>query len=340
MANTNAPMPTYVTPFLKEDGRVNEPWYRFLFQLQQRTGGSAGSNFVTQAQLDATNAQVTAQELEINGFYPDTPYLPDDLKELGSVQFPIGTMALQNADSVAITGGSIDGTTIGAGIPSSGAFTTVTATTPIGIASGGTGANTAAGARTNLGLGTMATQNANAVAITGGAIDGTTVGATTAASGKFTTLQATSTITPSSTAGIVGTTTNDNANAGSFGEYQSASATGASLTSGNSANAVSFSLSAGDWDVMGVCTFVPAGGTTITVVQSGVNTVSATNAAANTGGFNVVYGTPPAGQGPVLLSPLVRLSLSTTTTVYLVVAAQFSGSTCTASGFIRARRVR
>lgn len=36
------------------------------------------------------------------------------------------------------------------------------------------------------GLGTMATQNANAVAITGGAINGTTVGATTRAAGNFT----------------------------------------------------------------------------------------------------------------------------------------------------------
>lgn len=40
--------------------------------------------------------------------------------------------------------------------------------TDIPVADGGTGASTAAGARTNLGLGTMATQNANAVAITGG----------------------------------------------------------------------------------------------------------------------------------------------------------------------------
>jgi hypothetical protein len=45
-------------------------------------------------------------------------------------------------------------------------------TTPLTIPKGGTGASTASGARTNLGLGTMATQNANAVAITGGTVTG------------------------------------------------------------------------------------------------------------------------------------------------------------------------
>lgn len=40
------------------------------------------------------------------------------------------------------------------------------------VAGGGTGATTAAGARTNLGLGTIATQNSNAVNITGGTITG------------------------------------------------------------------------------------------------------------------------------------------------------------------------
>ena len=40
------------------------------------------------------------------------------------------------------------------------------------------------------GLGTMSTQNANNVAIIGGAIDGTTIGTTTRADGKFTTLAA------------------------------------------------------------------------------------------------------------------------------------------------------
>ena len=75
----------------------------------------------------------------------------------------LGTMAYENANSVAITGGSIGGvgisgstinnTPIGATTPSTGAFTSLTATSPIPITSGGTGASTASGARTNLGLG-------------------------------------------------------------------------------------------------------------------------------------------------------------------------------------------
>jgi len=57
----------------------------------------------------------------------------------------------------------------------------LTLNTALAVTSGGTGANTAADARTNLGLGTMSTQNASAVAVTGGtisnvAITGGTVG--------------------------------------------------------------------------------------------------------------------------------------------------------------------
>jgi hypothetical protein len=46
----------------------------------------------------------------------------------------------------------------------------------VAIGNGGTGANTQATARTNLGLGTMATQAASSVAITGGSITGITLG--------------------------------------------------------------------------------------------------------------------------------------------------------------------
>lgn len=60
------------------------------------------------------------------------------------------------------------------------------------LTSGGTGASTASGARTNLGLGTLATQNSNSVSITGGAISGITdlavadggTGASTAANAR------------------------------------------------------------------------------------------------------------------------------------------------------------
>lgn len=122
------------------------------------------------------------------------------------------TMSQQNANAVAITGGSINGITplavadggTGSGVPANarlnlglGSISTqdannviisggsagnvliaggsvVDLVSPIAINSGGTGGNTASAARTSLGLGSISTQNANNITITGGSITGIT----------------------------------------------------------------------------------------------------------------------------------------------------------------------
>ena len=59
-------------------------------------------------------------------------------------------------------------------------------------------------------LGTMSSQNANAVAITGGSVNGTTIGASSASTGAFTTLSANSTTALSGTTSITGPLTINN----------------------------------------------------------------------------------------------------------------------------------
>lgn len=120
---------------------------------------AAGTNT---AQL-ATTAFVTSSPS-----FTGTPTAPTAANATNSTQIAttafvqnatsnLGTLSQQNANAVAITGGTITGLGI-----------------PLPVASGGTGSNNAPVARTNLGLGDIATQNANAVAITGGTIAGLT----------------------------------------------------------------------------------------------------------------------------------------------------------------------
>lgn len=108
--------------------------------------------------------------------------------------------------SVDVSGGTTGLIFSGGPVTTSG---TITLAGTLGVANGGTGATTLTGyvkgngtsamtasssiPNTDIsGLGTMSTQNASNVAITGGSIDGTAIGATTASTGKFTTVTATS----------------------------------------------------------------------------------------------------------------------------------------------------
>jgi len=164
------------------------------------------------------------------------------------------------------------------------------------------------------------------------------IGGTAANTGAFTTLSASGLISPSSTVGIKGTATNDSAQAGSIGEYISSAVGAAGITSGTPSNVTSISLTAGDWDVGGSVRFTPAAGATPSSIAAGINTTSATLGGAGT--TTQFVGTMAAAQVQIINTPTFRISLSTTTTVYLVQNSGFSGGTETADGIIRARRIR
>lgn len=87
----------------------------------------------------------------------------------------LGSMATQNANAVAITGGTISGLSAPLGVASGG---TGAATLTGYVFGNGTGAFTASTTIPNTaitGLGTMSTQNANSVAITGGTMSGVAI---------------------------------------------------------------------------------------------------------------------------------------------------------------------
>jgi hypothetical protein len=146
---------------------------------------------------------------------------------------------------------------------------------------------------------------------------------------------------------LAGTGTNDNASAGNVGEFISSTvASGApvALTSTVSANVTSIILTAGDWDVSFSSYFLIAGTTSVANLNA---SISLTNATLDTvaGNYAVTsYASPGATFGGLVNNELFagvrRLSLAAPTTVFAVANAQFSTSTVSAWGILRARRVR
>lgn len=141
---------------------------------------------------------------------------------------------------------------------------------------------------------------------------------------------------------LYGAADNSSAPAGYVGEIVNSgvAATTVSLTSGTPANATSITLTAGDWELSGGFVVQPAATTSMTFIGGGPSTTSATlpsgylssriSYAAFVPGVNIIG----------FAWPTQRFSLASTTTIYCVVQANFTVSTCTGGGYIQARRLR
>jgi len=113
------------------------------------------------------------------------------------------------------------------------------------------------------------------------------------------------------------------------------------LTTGAAKTVVGTQLTAGDWEVVAEIVYTPGTTTTLTACESAVST--ANDVDGTVVGFDISV-LPGFGNVPnttyTLQSPVVRASLSATTTYYAVAYATFGTSTMSAYGTIRARRVR
>jgi hypothetical protein len=186
------------------------------------------------------------------------------------------------------------------------------------------------------GLGTMSTQNANSVAITGGTIDGTAVGATTAAAVTGTTITAGTQFTGPGT-GLTGTasslniggsagsaTTATNLAGGAAGSvpYQSAAGTTALLAAGSNGQVLTLASGVPSWAT-------PTTGTVTSVSGTGtVNGLTLTGTVTSSGsltlGGTLDLSAPPAIGGTT--ANTVRGTTVTATTGFVGTNYDASGS--------------
>ncbi len=147
---------------------------------------------------------------------------------------------------------------------------------------------------------------------------------------------------------LKGTITNDSASAGNVGEFISSTVafgTPVALSSNVGANVTSISLTAGDWDVSGQLGFTGATSTTVSSLGGSFTTTTGLVSTSAQAFVNLVYsGSPTLFNGGFnsvsMAMPTTRISLTTTTTIFFTASSVFGASTCSAYGYIGARRAR
>lgn len=144
-------------PFLDpRTGDISRAWYLLILALVNRVGGEEGLGTDDLAigtlignMSSNLDAMVGRLDVALGSLPTDTPIVFDQLSIAPSAEYRqddnpaptligdyrqddvspvvwVGTLGQQNADRVAITGGTLDGTAIGATTASTGKFTTVT----------------------------------------------------------------------------------------------------------------------------------------------------------------------------------------------------------------------
>jgi len=142
---------------------------------------------------------------------------------------------------------------------------------------------------------------------------------------------------------VTGTNTNDNAAAGVVGQYISSTvALGAAISATNLTfvNITSISLPAGDWDVTGQPIYSANSGTGLGRFSGAVSAFSGNTTTDHIVGDNELHSLEVSTQDVPVTIAAWRVSLASTTTIYLKGNATFSGGTVQLYGRISARRVR
>jgi hypothetical protein len=190
--------------------------------------------------------------------------------------------------SVDVSGGTTGLSFSGGPVTVSG---TITMAGTLGVANGGTGATTLTGyvfgngtgtmtASTTIpntaitGLGTMSTQNASSVAITGGTIDGASVGATTASTVRGTTITATTQFT------------------GSGAGLTSIPNSATTATNANTANAIVARDASGNFSAGTITAALNGNASTATSATTATTATNATNVATTAIGTNANFFIP------------------------------------------------
>jgi hypothetical protein len=232
----------------------------------------------------------------------------------------LGTISTQDADDVAITGGTISGLDSPLEVASGGSG----AATLTGYVIGnGTSAMTASATIPNTditGLGNMSVQDSDSVTITGGTANGLTIGNSNPAAVTATTLRVNSTVSLAGNTGTAGQVLTSNG--GSAPTWESVAGVGTVTSVDGSGGTTGLSLTGGPITASGTLTL----GGTLAIANGGTGSTTAGDAltalgaypASNPSGFGTGTVTDVTGSAPISSSggttPAISISQATTST--------------------------